>query len=79
MYQDFHPVYCDYIAQVVQKAINKDSAQIGSLVCGAGKVRFDIGPGGFVASTKKAISVADINGRLYEITVQEIKNESNKR
>ena len=72
MYQNFNPVYCDYIAKVVQKAINKDLAQSGSLISGAGTIRFDLDADGAFVSTNKLINVADINGRLYEITIKEV-------
>ncbi len=65
-------VYCDYIAEVIKQAINKDITRHESLLAGAGSVRFDTDANGGFASTTKFINCADINGRLYEITVKEI-------
>lgn len=72
MHKNFSPIYCDYIAEVVQQAINKDLAQAGSLISGAGRVRFDMDDDGVYISSNKLINVADINGRLYEITIKEV-------
>jgi hypothetical protein len=65
-------VYCDYIAEVIKQAINKDLGRHESLISGCGKVRYDTDTKGAFASTTKFINVSDINGRLYEITIKEI-------
>lgn len=65
-------VYCDYIALVIKEAIAQEATQSGSLLAGCGRVRFDLGEDGSFASTTKFINVADVNGRLYEITVKEV-------
>jgi hypothetical protein len=65
-------VYCDYIAEVIKQAINKDITRAESLLCGAGSVRFDTDADGAYLSPTKFVNVADINGRLYEITIKEI-------
>jgi len=65
-------VYCDYIALVIKKAITQDATQPDSLLAGCGRVRFDLGEDGSFASTTKFINCADVNGRLYEITVKEV-------
>lgn len=65
-------VYCDYIALVINEAINKDITRHESLIAGCGRVRFDLGEDGSFASTTKFINCADINGRLYEIIVKEV-------
>jgi len=65
-------VYCDYIAEVIKQAINKDLGRHESLIAGCGGVRYDTDTEGAFASTTKFINVADINGRLYEITIKEI-------
>ena len=64
--------YCDYIATVIQRAINADANNRGSYVVGAGSIKFDVSEDGEYISTKKFISVADINGKLYEVTVKEL-------
>jgi hypothetical protein len=63
-------VYCDYIAEVNTPAINKDVGRHESLIAGCGGVRYDTDTKGAFASTTKFINVADINGRLYEITIK---------
>jgi hypothetical protein len=65
-------VYCDYIAEVIKQAINKDITRAESLLSGAGSVRFDTDADGAYLSPTKFVNVADINGRLYEITIKEI-------
>jgi hypothetical protein len=65
-------VYCDYIAEVIKQAINKDITRPESLLAGAGSVRFDTDTNGAYLSPTKFVNVADINGRLYEITIKEI-------
>ena len=65
-------VYCDYIAEVIKQAINKDITRAESLLIGAGSVRFDTDADGAYLSPTKFVNVADINGRLYEITIKEI-------
>jgi hypothetical protein len=65
-------VYCDYIAEVIKQAINKDLGRHESLIAGCGGVRYDTDTKGAFASTSKFINVSDINGRLYEITIKEI-------
>jgi hypothetical protein len=65
-------VYCDYIAMVIKEAIAQEATQPGSLLAGCGRVRFDLGEDGSFASTTKFINCADVNGRLYEITVKEV-------
>jgi len=65
-------VYCDYIAEVIKQAINKDLGRHESLIAGCGGVRYDTDTKGAFASTAKFINVSDINGRLYEITIKEI-------
>jgi hypothetical protein len=65
-------VYCDYIAEVIKQAINKDITRPESLLTGAGSVRFDTDADGAYLSPTKHINCADINRRLYEITIKEI-------
>jgi hypothetical protein len=65
-------VYCDYIALVIKEAITQEATTPDSLLAGCGRVRFDLGEDGSFASTTKFINCADVNGRLYEITVKEV-------
>ena len=65
-------VYCDYIALVIKEAIAQEAPQSDSLIAGCGSIRFDLGEDGSFASTTKFMNCADVNGRLYEITVKEV-------
>lgn len=65
-------IYCDYIAEVIKQAINKDITRPESLLTGGGSVRFDCDQSGAYQSPTKYINCADINGRLYEITIKEV-------
>jgi hypothetical protein len=65
-------VYCDYIASVIKRGLTNESLQGGSLIAGCGAVRSDLDHTGAFVSTTKYINVADTNGRLYEITIQEV-------
>lgn len=67
----FTPAYCDYIAKVIKEALAKDASQMGSLLCGPGRINYHLDIRGALVSTKKTIFAADINGRLYEITIKE--------
>ena len=66
------PVYTDLISEVIKVAINKHSLLPESMLCGAGKINYDLSVTGSYLTTKKTINVADVNGRLYLITVEEI-------
>lgn len=65
-------VYCDYIAAVIKQALAHEYLQGGSLLAGCGSIRFDLDETGAFRSPTKYINCADINGRLYEITVKEV-------
>lgn len=67
-------VYCDYIADRIQKALvaAKNDVFASVPLSDVGRVNFDLDANGSFASTKKTVEVADGNGRRYLVTVQEI-------
>ena len=62
--------YCDKIADVCRKALMQfDSDNIIGLV---GPVEMDLHPTeGWFVSTKKTVTVYDMNGKKYRVTVEE--------
>ena len=64
-------VYCDKFAQVIQDAINRPDPD--GIIAGCGKIHWDLHPeDGYLVSTKKTIHAADMFGRHYKITVEEV-------
>lgn len=63
--------YCDKITDVIRKALLKhDPDGIIGLV---GPTKMDLHPTeGWFQSTKKTITVSDMNGKFYKVTVEEI-------
>jgi hypothetical protein len=60
--------YCDRIAHDIQNALR------GGWLTSVGRVAYDLHPvGKYLLTTKKTIEVADANGKLYRITVEEIE------
>lgn len=68
----FKPIYTDLIASVIKVAINKHSLDPESVLCGAGKINWDLNDLGVMKSPTKTINVSDMNGRIYLITVEEV-------
>ena len=65
--------YCDFIADRVRKGLinsMNDSLEPVRLK-DVGRVNFDLGPNGEFASTKKTLTVVDMNGKSYIVTVEE--------
>ena len=62
--------YCDKIADTIRKSLLKhDPDGIIGLVDG---IKWDLHPeGGYMISTKKTITVMDMNGKKYLVTVEE--------
>jgi hypothetical protein len=70
-------VYCDYIAQVINKTLREDSYKEESLLHYVDGVAYDLHPEhGYMLSTQKTIGVQDKNGTRYRITIEEDKNVS---
>lgn len=67
-------VYCDYIADRIQKAlvVAKNDVFAAVPLLDVGRVKFDLDANGSFASTKKTLEVVDGNGRKYLVTVQEV-------
>lgn len=67
--------YCDYIASTILKGLRDDkytNARTTYLGDCLGPVKWDLHPiEGYFLSTKKTITVNDINGQKYRITVEE--------
>ena len=60
--------YCDYIANVVSESLQKDS----KMVTWVTKPKMDLHPEeGYMISTKKTVQCLDVNGKLYNVTVEE--------
>jgi hypothetical protein len=64
--------YCDYIAHVIRQGLKADKSDFRSYVAEVGNVIFDLGPNGEFASTRKTITVYDVNNKKYLITVEEV-------
>lgn len=62
--------YCDFIADVAKRALQKDDTCI---IREVGHVKADLHPeGGYLLTMKKTLDVSDRNGRKYRVTVEEI-------
>lgn len=68
-----HPAYCDYLSYLISK--NLKMWDLNGLIDSVGKVRFDLDEHGSMLSTTKRVSVVDIQGKSYTITIEENKNE----
>lgn len=65
--------YCDFIADRIRKALVASKEDIFEPVklFEIGHVKYDLGPNGEFASTKKTLTVVDMNGKSYIVTVEE--------
>lgn len=68
------PAYCDYIAHLIKKHLADNDRAGNSLLDSVGAIRFDLDPQGAMLSTTKRISIVDIQGKSYTITVEENAN-----
>lgn len=66
--------YCDKIADVIRKSLLKyDADEIVGLV---GPIKMDLHPTeGYFISTKKTIVVSDMQGKQYQVTVEELNEK----
>ena len=63
--------YCDYIAHIISgKLRSHDSEGLLQIV---GRPKYDMSPDGKILSAKKTITVHDVFGKEYRITVEEVK------
>jgi hypothetical protein len=64
--------YCDYIAARLHTLIDRELTDNQTMIASVSQPRMDLHPTeGYFQSTKKALTVHDINGKAYVITVQE--------
>jgi len=66
--------YCDYIADQIRTTLDTNAKYDTMTKVGrVGPIKFDLHPdAGYLVSTKKTIEVADINGKHYRVTVEEV-------
>ena len=69
------PAFCDYIAHLIKKSLADADRKDKVLLDSVGSVRFDFDSEGAMISTTKFISVVDINGKAYTITIAENAHE----
>ena len=68
-------VYCDYIVDRIKTLLNREISDNETLISDVGNVEFDLHPEEkYMVSTKKTLTLSDINGKLYRVTVEEIEN-----
>jgi hypothetical protein len=63
--------YCDYIAHLIKKHLKDQDLRDKALIDTVGSIRFDLDENGRMLSSKKQISVVDIQGKTYTITIEE--------
>jgi type III secretory pathway component EscU len=66
--------YCDYISILVKRSLKKNDEN--GLIDSVGMVQFDKNQNGSMRSDVKKISVIDINGTGYTITIEENRNDN---
>jgi hypothetical protein len=72
--------YCDGIAAICRGAIRQwiDSQSDDNAIKSVGNVKYDLHKDGYLLSTKKTISVEDIYGQKYKITIEEDDSEAER-
>ena len=70
-----HPAYSDYLAHLISKHLKAHDQN--QLIDSVGKGRFDLDKDGSMLSTTKRITVIDVQGKSYTITVEEARNKGN--
>jgi len=68
--------YCDYIAHLIKKHLKDQDLRDKALIDTVGSIRFDLDENGRMLSPKKQISVVDIQGKTYTLTIEENDNGS---
>jgi predicted DsbA family dithiol-disulfide isomerase len=64
--------YCDYIADRIHGLVDREIGDNETLMACVDQVRLDLHPTeGYFQSTKKVMTVHDVNGKAYVITVEE--------
>lgn len=68
--QAFRLSYCDKIAHTIREALNSHDPD--GIIAGCGPVKMDLHPiEGYWLSSAKVLFAADMNGKLYRISVEE--------
>lgn len=68
---EYSQAYCDFIAFQIHDHMM--DGQRPALISSVGRVEWDLHKtGGYMLTTKKTLSVTDINGRSYRVTVEEV-------
>ena len=65
----FRLAYCDKIADTIKKAL--DSRDPDGIIAEVSRIKWDLDPRGAYQSPKKLITVYDMNGKAYIVTVEE--------
>lgn len=66
--------YCDKIAYVIRNSLiqsHRNGLDPELHIGPVGPIEWDLDVGGAFVSTKKTISVTDMNGKTYKVTVEE--------
>lgn len=64
-------VYCDKFAAAIKDALNRPDPD--GIIAGCGPMKYDLDPvDGYLVSHKKVLFAADMFGRHYKITVEEV-------
>jgi len=58
--------YCDMIAYAIKEMLNQHEFFTPN------KVEYDLAEEGYLVSTTKTLTLADANGKMYKVTVEEI-------
>lgn len=74
-----HPSYCDAIAHSLSKllhaaasgALDIDLDRAEKVIKAVGPTKLDLSPDGAYLSSKRQFIVADVNGRMYTVTIAE--------
>ncbi len=69
--------YCDYIADLIRKTLHRDSqwASGTTKIFRAEHVMSDLDPEeGWLRSTTKTITVTDVHGQKYKVTVEALED-----
>jgi|TARA_B110000908_G_scaffold148673_1_gene181354 hypothetical protein len=65
--------YCDYIAHtLIKPALIRDLDADNGLIHSVHKISMDLHKEGWMQTTTKTIECADVNGKKYKITIEEI-------
>lgn len=67
------PVYCDYIAHLIQPAIKYQDSLEENLISSVSGIQLELDDHGVFRGTKKTIRVEDIYGKVYQVTIEQIE------